>query len=202
VALDSDYTPKFIDWGLSRYHAEPKIIGGTKGYIYPYYIKTRTYGAVSDIFSFGIVILEIISGRLQSQVYDGRYDIRQHLNNYREFGDQNRRPCPEQLVTKLMRIAIKCTADKIEERFHSMSEVIADLLVVEKENVVLEHFEQETEKRIMQQQDQVENLSLQRDLQNRIRFMRDVYNRIEESANMKICCHECCQSETPVLPAD
>ncbi|KAF5752485.1 receptor like protein kinase S.2 [Tripterygium wilfordii] len=87
VMLDSQYNAKLGDFGLARWleHeleyqtketattpmkdyqfrlAETTRIGGTIGYLPPESFQKRTVAtAKSDVFSFGIVVLEIVSGR-------------------------------------------------------------------------------------------------------------------------------------------
>ena len=75
IALTSDYTAKLIDCGLSKYVAEDgkgqSILSattgrfGTPGYMCPNYCKGRPYDAKSEVYSFGIVVLEVLTGRLQ-----------------------------------------------------------------------------------------------------------------------------------------
>ncbi|KAM0067674.1 putative protein kinase RLK-Pelle-DLSV family [Helianthus debilis subsp. tardiflorus] len=68
ILLDYDLQPKIADFGLARFQPENQShvttrFAGTLGYTAPEYIL---YGHLSDkvdTFSFGIVILEIISGR-------------------------------------------------------------------------------------------------------------------------------------------
>jgi serine/threonine protein kinase len=54
IVLALDLSPKLIDCGLS-----------TPGYMCPAYQLTGKYEAKSEIFSFGIVLLELLTGRLQ-----------------------------------------------------------------------------------------------------------------------------------------
>ncbi|EAY78381.1 hypothetical protein OsI_33468 [Oryza sativa Indica Group] len=69
IMLDSSYNTKLGDFGLARLvdHDKgwqtTKAVLGTAGYIDPEFITTRRPSVQSDIYSFGIVLLEIVSGR-------------------------------------------------------------------------------------------------------------------------------------------
>lgn len=45
---------------------------GTIGYMCPFYLEGSDYDTKSEIFSFGIVILEVLIGILQRQIVDGK----------------------------------------------------------------------------------------------------------------------------------
>ncbi|XP_021801237.1 L-type lectin-domain containing receptor kinase IX.2-like [Prunus avium] len=60
VVVDSDFNAKLGDFGF-RNGKEPQMI--TTGYMAPEYIDTRQLSKKSDVFSFGIVALEISCGR-------------------------------------------------------------------------------------------------------------------------------------------
>jgi len=72
ILLDKDLNPKISDFGLAlllpsladgETHMNISRVAGTMGYIAPEY---ATYGQVSskvDVFSFGVLVLEIVSGR-------------------------------------------------------------------------------------------------------------------------------------------
>nr|XP_043615907.1 G-type lectin S-receptor-like serine/threonine-protein kinase At4g27290 [Erigeron canadensis] len=69
ILLDHQMRPKISDFGLARMfrehenEANTKRVVGTLGYISPEYAVTGQFSIKSDIFSFGVIILEIVSGQ-------------------------------------------------------------------------------------------------------------------------------------------
>ncbi|KAL3505497.1 hypothetical protein ACH5RR_035338 [Cinchona calisaya] len=69
VLLDSDFNAKLSDFGLAKLgpvngnsHVTTRV-AGTYGYAAPEYVATGHLYVKSDVYGFGVVLLEIISGR-------------------------------------------------------------------------------------------------------------------------------------------
>ncbi|XP_062005626.1 nodulation receptor kinase-like [Rosa rugosa] len=69
ILLDHSMCAKVADFGFSKYAPQEGDSGaslevrGTAGYLDPEYYTTHHLSAKSDVFSFGVVLLEIVTGR-------------------------------------------------------------------------------------------------------------------------------------------
>lgn len=69
ILLEEDFHPRLADFGLAKLSQSgnkssvpPRVIG-TYGYCAPEYARTGELTLKSDIYSFGVVLLELITGR-------------------------------------------------------------------------------------------------------------------------------------------
>ncbi|XP_044354209.1 cysteine-rich receptor-like protein kinase 10 [Triticum aestivum] len=75
ILLDKDMNPKISDFGLAKIFSSNDIQGSTKrvagtyGYMSPEYASEGIYSIKSDVFSFGVLLLEILSGKRNSGFY-------------------------------------------------------------------------------------------------------------------------------------
>ncbi|GMY37006.1 cysteine-rich receptor-like protein kinase 10 [Fagus crenata] len=80
VLLDANMNSKISDFGMAKIFVVDQVQGetskivGTYGYMSPKYAMHGRFSVKSDVFSFGVLILEIISGKKNNYFYQSEHD--------------------------------------------------------------------------------------------------------------------------------
>ncbi|RVW62213.1 putative LRR receptor-like serine/threonine-protein kinase [Vitis vinifera] len=139
ILLDAELCPKISDFGLAKLYDDKKThistrVAGTIGYLAPEYAMRGHLTEKADVFGFGVVALEILSGRPNS---DNSLDARKmyllewawtlHENNQSmDLVDPTLTEFDENEVSRVMRVALLCTQGSPMLR-PAMSRVVAML---------------------------------------------------------------------------
>ncbi|KAL1335966.1 hypothetical protein HN51_030390 [Arachis hypogaea] len=129
VLLDKDYNPKIGDFGLAKLfpdditHISTKI-AGTTGYLAPEYALGGQLTMKADIYSFGVLVLEIISGKRSSRsnwgdsnklLLEWAWQLHEE-GRHLDLVDPEMEEFPEEEVMKYMKVALFCTQSAASRR--------------------------------------------------------------------------------------
>ncbi|XP_059304085.1 cysteine-rich receptor-like protein kinase 15 [Lycium ferocissimum] len=137
VLLDKDMNPKISDFGMAKMfsgnqrEANTNRVVGTYGYMAPEYAMEGLFSTKSDVFSFGVLVLEIVSGRKNTGYLseDGQSLLNFAWKLWREgHGLELMDPCLSQScvaaeITKCIHIGLLCVQQDPADR-PTMSSII------------------------------------------------------------------------------
>ncbi|KAI4370998.1 hypothetical protein MLD38_019279 [Melastoma candidum] len=122
VLLDKDLNPKISDFGLARLNEEKTHIttkiAGTIGYMAPEYALWGFLTQKADVYSFGVMALEIVSGKSNCDYTSDDYVCLMHWacrlqqsGNINELIDEKLKnpKLNEQEAEVIMKVALQCT---------------------------------------------------------------------------------------------
>lgn len=131
ILLDDNLNPKISDFGLARAFqitqelANTRRVVGTFGYMSPEYALGGIFSEKSDVFSFGVLLLEIISGMKNTSIlYEEKYlnllGYAWHLwtegRGLNLMDKEISNSCSETDFMKCMQIGLLCVQDQAADR--------------------------------------------------------------------------------------
>lgn len=143
VLLGSDYRAKLSDFGLARNgptgdksHVSTRVVG-TRGYAAPEYMARGHLSVKSDIYSFGVVLLELLTGRRALDEVQGSLPqmlvdwARPHLSEQRKLirimdtrlGGQY----PKKQAQEVAALALRCLRNDPKNRPSMADDVLSSL---------------------------------------------------------------------------
>ncbi|KAL5977026.1 hypothetical protein ACLOJK_021364 [Asimina triloba] len=139
ILLDAELVPKISDFGLAKLYDDKKshistLVAGTIGYLAPEYAMRGHLTEKADVFAFGVVTLEILSGRPnqdssldEEKIYLLEWAWNLHENNRAlELTDPTLPEFNEGEALRLIGVALLCTQASPSLR-PPMSRVVAML---------------------------------------------------------------------------
>ncbi|KAG4161477.1 hypothetical protein ERO13_D01G057500v2 [Gossypium hirsutum] len=139
ILLDSNMNPKISDFGMARIfrgeelQANTSRIVGTYGYMSPEYALEGLFSVKSDVFSFGVLLMEIVSGKKNTGFYQlHSVHLLAHAwnlwtsNREMDLIDPMLEEVPTRLALRYVNIGLLCIQETADDR-PTMSDVVSML---------------------------------------------------------------------------
>ncbi|MBI5866982.1 MAG: protein kinase [candidate division Zixibacteria bacterium] len=128
ILVDGDGRPKILDFGLAKFRGAVKLTQtgsttGTAAYMSPEQTQGRETDSRSDLFSFGVVLYEMIAGR---PPFAGEHHAAISFAIVMETPEPLAR-FKSDVPAELQQIVSKCLAKRPEERYQTAGDLLADL---------------------------------------------------------------------------
>ena len=207
MVLDQALRVKLIDCGIAKLLSAEDVhardagktmftmaataggVLGTPGYMCPRYTGGGKFGEKSEVFSFGVVVLELLTGRLTENVPEGLYVHYLHPEDYEEeltpaAADLRAGPWPASALQAIIALAKTCVG--AYKRRPTMQEALRQLRALEREHCQLTVGEVQLQVAGLQEQNFALVQSQQDELRRRYREVQQVERA--RAAALRTCC--------------
>ncbi|KAL4012235.1 hypothetical protein IC575_029331 [Cucumis melo] len=134
ILLDIEMNAKISDFGIAKLFASEQTQGdtstikGTSGYMAPEYARHGHLSSKSDVFSFGVLVLEIVTGQRNNRTCNNIENIEDPLISYAWRNWREGTPLNivdpsieiqkevENEVTRIIHVGLLCIQEKVDER--------------------------------------------------------------------------------------
>jgi len=133
IMLDKEGNARIMDFGIARSLKAKGLTGagvmiGTPEYMSPEQVEVKDVDQRSDIYSLGVILYEMVTGRLP---FEGETSIAIAMKHKSE-PPQDPREHNSQIPDELSRVILKCLEKDREKRYQSGGEVRSELEAIEK----------------------------------------------------------------------
>ena len=136
IIISYEGSVKITGFGISKAttlsSARVRVTKGTYSYMSPEQIHVKEAKQQSDIFSLGIVLYEMLSGRRLKTI----------KREYNSFTTTKKQKIPtintirKDISDKINDIVMKCLEEKIQNRYQNVKEILDDLYIFKKEQKI------------------------------------------------------------------
>ncbi|KAE8659744.1 G-type lectin S-receptor-like serine/threonine-protein kinase [Hibiscus syriacus] len=131
VLLDNDMNPKISDFGMARTflgdqtEANTKRIVGTYGYMPPEYAIDGHFSLKSDVFSFGVILLEMVSGKKNRGFFHSTHKLNLLGHAWKLWNEEKalelvdelmEQGFPEEEALRCVQVGLLCVQQRPEDR--------------------------------------------------------------------------------------